>query len=135
MWAKAVRTRIPGNFISLKSGEKKTGFSSNGVFVPYRKQRVLTKTAKMTNGHSVCKKNKGFAPQTPANDEADENGTQRLCLLETLFGIPDQTKPRKKVLAQRSAGHLLLGLLSRNPQDLLRGFFWVKFNSQGLGAV
>ena len=29
---------------------------------------VLTKTAKMTNGHSIHK-NKGFAPQTPENDE------------------------------------------------------------------
>ena len=38
-----------------------------------RKQRVLTKTAKMTNGHSIHE-NKGFDPQTPENDENDENG-------------------------------------------------------------
>ena len=43
-------------------------------FCPLLKGAVLTKTAKMTNLHSILTENKGFAPQTPENDEKDENG-------------------------------------------------------------
>ena len=38
-----------------------------------QKQGVSTKATRMTNGHSVHKR-KGFAPQTPDNDENDEIG-------------------------------------------------------------
>ena len=50
----------------------KTVVLGNGSFVPYRKQGISTKTAKMTSLH-FTHKNKGFAPQNPENDEIDEN--------------------------------------------------------------
>ena len=62
-----------GSLRPQKREEKKRGLSQTGSLPPYRKQEVLTKTAKMTNRHSIHK-NKGFAPQTPENDENDENG-------------------------------------------------------------
>ena len=52
---------------------------TNGAFgkpclCPAKRGLFLTKTAKMTNLRSNQKKNKGFAAQTPWNDENDENG-------------------------------------------------------------
>ena len=51
----------------------KTVFLENGVFVPYRKQVVLTKMAKMTI-YILPTKTRGCAPQSPETDENDENG-------------------------------------------------------------
>ena len=51
----------------------KTVFLENGVFVPYRKQVVLTKNGENDDLHSTHK-NKGCAPQSPETDENDENG-------------------------------------------------------------
>ena len=45
----------------------------NHTFVPWQKLGCLTKTAKMTNLRSTHR-NKGFAPQTPQNDENYANG-------------------------------------------------------------
>ena len=52
----------------------KTVFLGNGVFVPYRKQVVLTKKmAKMTID-ILPTKTRGCGPQSPETDENDENG-------------------------------------------------------------
>ena len=78
-----VRFRISGTKIQSKSGstlrailnlpnqEDKNGVLAKQGLCPLPTTGVLTKTAKMTNGHSIHK-NKGFAPQTPENDENDE---------------------------------------------------------------
>ena len=47
-------------------------FLENGVFVPYRKQVVLTKNGENDDLHSTHKR--GCAPQSPETDENDENG-------------------------------------------------------------
>ena len=51
----------------------KTVFLENSVFVPYRKQVVLTKNGENDELHST-RQNKGCAPQSPEIDENDENG-------------------------------------------------------------
>ena len=51
----------------------KTVFLENGVFVPYRKQEVLTKNGKNDDVY-LTHKNKGLCSET---DENDENGGER----------------------------------------------------------
>ena len=53
--------------------EDKAGVFAKRGLCPLPKTTALTKTTNMTNGHCVHE-NKGFAPQTPENDENDRNG-------------------------------------------------------------
>ena len=54
--------------------EEKNGVLAKRGLCPLPKTEGFeTKTAKMTSGHSIHE-NKGFAPQTPENEENDENG-------------------------------------------------------------
>ena len=84
-----------------KIEKTQTGFLTNGVFAPCRKQGVLTKMAKMTN---VCfvHKNKGFAPPAPEKDENDENGACHACTgpvcQKPCLHVPDKNPSKKHFL-------------------------------------
>ena len=74
---------LPGKDYLARSyiGVAQTVFLVNRVFVSCQKGAVLTKTVKMR----ICilpAENKGFAPQTPENDENDEMSLSQRHVLE-----------------------------------------------------
>ena len=91
-------------------GVAETVFLVNRVFVPCQKGAVLTKMAKMTN-FGICvlpTESRGFAPQTPENDENERKRRIKLRkILGTPAGCPWDTRRDKQ------------GSIGRCPMDFL----------------